>query len=490
MFKNVAGKFIVFAFDATTNVPKTGDAANITAYVSKDDGAVTVLGDTSATEMDATNAPGYYLFDAAQAETNADKLLVSGKSGTANIKVIGAPAVIYTRPAAFGLVAGAAGGLFIAGTNAATTITTALTTTFTGSLTGSVASVTAGVTLAASAVQAIWDAATSALTTVGSIGKLLADKVHAAADVWAVATRILTAGTNIALAKGVGVTGFNDLSAAQVNTEADTALTDAGVTTTRTGYLDNLSAGAVALQSSLAALIATVGVAGAGLTAIWERATSALTTVGSIGKLLVDNINATISSRLASASYTAPPTAADNADAVWDEGIAGHLGAGSTGAALNAAGSAGDPWTTPLPGAYGAGTAGKIVGDNVNASISSRASQVSVDDVPTNAELATALAAADDAVLAAIAALNNLSAAQVNAEVVDAINVDTYAEPGSVPAATASLMAKINWLQALARNKVMQNATTQTLRNNGDSGDIGAAAVSDDGTTFTRGKWA
>lgn len=98
MFKNVASKFVVFAFDATTNVPKTGDAANITAYVSKDYGTVTVLGDTSATEMDATNAPGYYLFDAAQAETNGDELMVSGKSSTANIKVIGAPAIIYTRP--------------------------------------------------------------------------------------------------------------------------------------------------------------------------------------------------------------------------------------------------------------------------------------------------------------------------------------------------------------------------------------------------------
>jgi hypothetical protein len=41
--------------------------------------------------------------------------------------------------------AGAAGGLFIAGTNAATTITTSLTTTFTGNLTGSVASVTGAV---------------------------------------------------------------------------------------------------------------------------------------------------------------------------------------------------------------------------------------------------------------------------------------------------------------------------------------------------------
>ncbi len=98
MFKNVAAKFMVFAFDATTNVPKTGDAGNITAYVSKDYGTVTVLADTSATEMDATNAPGYYLFDAAQGETNADCLMVSAKSVTSNIKVIGAPAVIYTRP--------------------------------------------------------------------------------------------------------------------------------------------------------------------------------------------------------------------------------------------------------------------------------------------------------------------------------------------------------------------------------------------------------
>lgn len=50
---------------------------------------------------------------------------------------------------------------------------------------------------------------------------------------------------------------------------------------------------------------------------------------------------------------------------------------------------------------------------NLDAAISTRASQTSVDDVPTNAELATALAAADDAVLAAIAALNNITAASV-----------------------------------------------------------------------------
>ncbi len=51
---------------------------------------------------------------------------------------------------------------------------------------------------------------------------------HSAADVWSVATRVLTAGTNIVLAKGTGVTGFNDLSAAEINAECDTALTDYG----------------------------------------------------------------------------------------------------------------------------------------------------------------------------------------------------------------------------------------------------------------------
>lgn len=41
---------------------------------------------------------------------------------------------------------------------------------------------------------------------------------HSAADVWAVGTRVLTAGTNIVLEKGVGITGFTDLDAAGVRT--------------------------------------------------------------------------------------------------------------------------------------------------------------------------------------------------------------------------------------------------------------------------------
>lgn len=46
-----------------------------------------------------------------------------------------------------------------------------------------------------------------------------------AAAVWAAVARTLTAGTNIVLAKGVGLTGLNDLSAAQVNAEVLDVLT-------------------------------------------------------------------------------------------------------------------------------------------------------------------------------------------------------------------------------------------------------------------------
>lgn len=118
----------------------------------------------------------------------------------------------------------------------------------------------------------------------------------------------------------------------------------------------------------------------AGVQAIWDALTAALTTVNSIGKRLVDNIDATISSRLATSGYTTPPTVGAIADQVWEETLADHSGTvGSVAEALDNAGAAGDPWNTALPGAYGAGTAGKIVGDNINATVSSRSSHSAAD---------------------------------------------------------------------------------------------------------------
>lgn len=100
MFKNVASqKVALFSFDVTTGLPNTGDGANITPYVSKDYGTVTVLGTVTATEMDSTNAKGWYSFVLTQAETNGDMLLFTGKSSTANKVVVGL--LIPTDPPSF-----------------------------------------------------------------------------------------------------------------------------------------------------------------------------------------------------------------------------------------------------------------------------------------------------------------------------------------------------------------------------------------------------
>ena len=207
---------------------------------------------------------------------------------------------------------GAAGGHFIAGSNAATTVNitgniTGNLSGSVGSVTGSVGSVTSGVTvttnndktgygLSSAAVQAIWDALTSALTTVGSIGKLLVTNIDAA-----ISSRMATY---------TQPTGF--LAATFPATVASPTNITAGTITTVTNLTNAPTAGD--LTSTM--------------------------------KTSVEN-------------------------AVWDATMASHLTAGSTGATLNGAGSAGDPWLTLLPGAYGAGTAGKIIGDNINASISS-----------------------------------------------------------------------------------------------------------------------
>ena len=109
---------------------------------------------------------------------------------------------------------------------------------------------------------------------------------------------------------------------------------------------------------------------GAGLTSLASQAS-----VNTIDDFLDTEIATLI-------GYGAPPSAAAIADQVWEEALSDHSGtAGSTAEQLAAAGAAGDPWATALPGAYGAGTAGKIVGDNLNATVSSRATQASVDTI-------------------------------------------------------------------------------------------------------------
>ena len=122
----------------------------------------------------------------------------------------------------------------------------------------------------------------------------------------------------------------------------------------------------------------------------------------------------------------AAPSAASVADAVWDEALSGHAEAGSAGAALAAADAptasenATAVWsaeTRELTSAGAGGATAQEVWEYTTRELTDKAgfslavaydaaktaaSQTSVNDIPTNSELATALAGADDAVLAAI----------------------------------------------------------------------------------------
>lgn len=98
LFKNVASQKIhVYAYNSTTGAAKTGDAANITAYVSLD-GTANAIDDTNPAEVDSTNMPGIYVFDLAQAETNCDSFALYAKSSTSNIRI--EPIIGFTTGAA------------------------------------------------------------------------------------------------------------------------------------------------------------------------------------------------------------------------------------------------------------------------------------------------------------------------------------------------------------------------------------------------------
>jgi hypothetical protein len=93
MYRNLAQKWVVFAFDETTGIEKTGDLANIDAKIIRDGASPAVaLGDAAPVELES----GYYAFELTAAETNYSHLTIVPVSSTADIQVVGAPASITT----------------------------------------------------------------------------------------------------------------------------------------------------------------------------------------------------------------------------------------------------------------------------------------------------------------------------------------------------------------------------------------------------------
>jgi hypothetical protein len=87
------------------------------------------------------------------------------------------------------------------------------------------------------------------------------------------------------------------------------------------------------------------------------------------------------------------------------------------------------------------------------------------------------------------ARLTTQGKADVNAEVLDVLNVDTYAEPGqAAPPATASIFVKINYLYKNWRNFKDQTGGLWKIYNDAGTVVDQKASVTNDGTTATKGK--
>lgn len=202
---------------------------------------------------------------------------------------------------------------------------------------------------------------------------------------------------------------------------------------------------------------------------------------------------------------TPAPTVEAIADGIWDESTAGHTGAGTFGeqlkndvdAILVDTGTTLDTAitnmqadvtavladTNELQGDWTDGGRLDLIVDSILADtgelqtdladggrldllIDSILADTATLGTPAGASHAADVAAnltAIGANLTAINALNDISVADVNAQVLDVLNTDTFAEPTGVPAATATLVNKLGYLYMALRNQIDISATKKTF---------------------------
>lgn len=201
----------------------------------------------------------------------------------------------------------------------------------------------------------------------------------------------------------------------------------------------------------------------AGIQAIWDALTSALATVGSIGKLLVDNINATISSRASQAS-------ADIIDNFVDTEIAdiqSRLPATLVGGRMdsNVQAMANDVITAAAvadnaidAGAIAANaiTSAKIATDAIGAA------QIAADAIGSSELAATAITEIQTG-------LSTLTAAQINAEVVDALTVDLIADSYAADGAQPTIAQALLLIQQFLTEKSVSGTTVTVKKPNGST---------------------
>ena len=82
-----------------------------------------------------------------------------------------------------------------------------------------------------------------------------------------------------------------------------------------------------------------------------------------------------------------------------------------------------------------------------------------------------------------------ITADALAADAVDKFWDEAMVEITSTPGITDSFRLALQWMFALSVNQIKQTATTTTLRNSANSGDLSTSDVVDDTSIYTRGKW-
>lgn len=310
--KNVAYRVTFPIFDADGDLV-TG-ATGLDSEVSKDGGT---FADCTNEATEIATSSGMYYLDLASTEMNADTVAVIVKTSSSGAKTT--PIVMYPEEAGdirVNVTAyGGTAGTFASGRPEVNTSHVAGTSqtgrdlgasvllspgTGTGQISLSSGAVTAGTVsdktgyaLSSGGVQAIWDALTSALSTASSIGKLLVDNINAT------------------------------ISSRASQTSVDTVDTVVDAIQAKTDNLPS-SPAAVGSAMTLAADAMNASALAADAVAEIQSGLSTLTAAGV--RTAVGLASANLDTQL-----DVLPTAAETADAVWDEARSGHATAGTFG---------------------------------------------------------------------------------------------------------------------------------------------------------------
>ncbi len=513
--KNVAYR-VTFPLFSNTGTLVTG-AAGLDSEVSKDAGT---FADCTNEATEIATSSGMYYLDLTSTEMNADTVTIIVKTSTTDARTT--PIILYpeeagdvrvnvTQISGDGTAADNAEAFFdgtgYAGTNNVIPLVT--TTTTATNLTNAP---TAG-DFTATMKTSISTAATSSLNSYDppTRAELTSDvsTLATASALSTVAGNVSDVLTDTGTTIPAQISALNNISAAQVNAEVDTALADI--------HLDHLLANTydpASKPGASDALLNEIVESDSGVARFTANALEQAPT-GAGGGLDAAATRAALG--LASANLD---TQLGAIDTVVDSILADTDDIGVAGAGLTALASAANLSTV----------SGKVdtvdtvvdaikatVDTNLNATVSSRATQTSVDDVPTNAELGTAISTglatydgptnaemvartlptADYATSANLATVDTVvDTIAAGLIVVDGL-VDTLiaqlttsrAEPSAgAPAASATLGVKVDWLYAIVRN--VQTVTASEQRHFADDGTTPLAkrTLSDASGTLTRGE--